>query len=133
EAVREHEGTVIVRWFALFDLFVFLAFRLPRDRLLVISELGDRGVGVVERDGSATVAVFAVDSLRRGEQLSDAMLRPRRCRWWLERYGRPGASVELFELLDEWCRLTRVCRSRLQIIARRSHGYDAELGFDWVA
>jgi protein-L-isoaspartate(D-aspartate) O-methyltransferase len=131
---RDQAGAVTVRWPAPPELLVFLTLRTPRDRLIVINEPGICGVGVSDRDGSgATIAVFPVDNLRRGEQPSETMLRPRRRRWRLERYGRADASPELAELLEEWRRLVRANRSRFQITACRSSGLNAELGYRWIA
>ena len=133
-AVRDRAGAVTVRWPAPPDLLVFLALGLPSDRLLVIDEAGSRGVGVADRDGgAATFAVFPVDSLGRGEQPSETMLRPQRRRWRLERYGRADASPELAELVKDWQRMVRANRSRLQITARRSNDPDAKLSYEWIA
>ncbi|WP_028059566.1 protein-L-isoaspartate O-methyltransferase family protein [Candidatus Solirubrobacter pratensis] len=131
---REHGGAVAVHWPAPPDLLLFLALRVPKARLIVIHEPRLRGVGVVARDGGgATIAVFPVDSLERGQTPSEAMLRSRRRRWRLERYGDAGEVPELTELLDEWRELVRARRTRFEITARRSRGRDAKLEFGWTA
>jgi protein-L-isoaspartate(D-aspartate) O-methyltransferase len=130
---RAHAGTVTVRWPAPPDLLIFLAVRAPHERLIVINELGSVGVGIADRDGrAATLAVFAVDGLGRGEKPSETMLRPRRRRWRLERYGQGDASPQLTDLVAEWDRLVRANRSRFQITARRTDGPNAELAFRWT-
>jgi hypothetical protein len=133
-AASDGGGTVTVRWPAPPDLLIYLALGIPRRQLFVVHEPGVRGVGVTTTDGSgATIAAFPVDSLGRGEKRSAAMLRPRRRRWRIERYGKTDPTLELTDLLEEWRGLARARRTRFQITARRSNALNAELGFGWVA
>jgi hypothetical protein len=116
-------------------LLLYLALQVPASRRIEVRTPGKVGIAFVARDGtSAAVASFPDDILAKGQRPSDALLRPRRRRWWLERYGTAAPAPELDRLLEQWNDFPRAPTPEFQIVARhgRTEG-NARLQFRWAS
>lgn len=126
------EGRVVTHWPSPPAPLLHLLLRVPAARRIELHTTDREAVGLVSEGGrNVAVASAGIRGPARGGH-DDASPSPRREPWSTETYGDPELVGELEDLLDEWRRLSRSGRTRLQIAAHRSSTRpSAELHFDW--
>jgi hypothetical protein len=108
-------------------MLIYLLSRIPDARRIALDTSSRIGIGLVDQR-TRSLAIVSTRSPWKGE----SGWHRRRSRWRLDGFGGEAAAAELADHLEQWARLSRRGRPRLQITASGS-ARALRLSYEWSA